>query len=933
MDCHDFTIGYEGSASVLLLSDRYSGLTWDYYLEHRTADSIIDCLKHFIHLWESTYRTKIQVFEVDNEFTTLKPKIKEFLESKHFKVEPSAPYTQAQNGFAERIGAIIKAKARAMRGRLPEELWPEIVRAAVYLYNRTPIRGKNWKSPYECFFETKPVNIHLRVYGCKSYAMTTKAKKKEERLHRLNPRAWIGYLVGYSSTNQYRIWVPFLNRVVITRDVIFDERIVFDGDSKTLEKELKALTLDDISNLVQKLSDDATLQRSTTTVFNDSLEEDEWDDSLGTEDEDQVFSEEPHESLKVGDLEGTSESQPAPQGPYTKARFELLPTPPDSPPSALMAAAFCSVEPSSGEKRDIQPWERKFLAGLSAVPTQPTSSGQARLTDRYRKQRHHAFFADTQMPTLTREQIRERLRQGIPIHIRELPSPPSPFHDYTNHPFREEFKEAELAHLASHAKSNTWDQVPTASISHNTQILDCMWVYTYKFDPNGYWIRCKARLVVRGDQQDHHYSGETYAATLAIRSFRMIATLAAHYDLEMIQYDAVNAFVNAELDEPVYMRMPHGHTIPGQTLLLKRAMYGLRKSPKLWQETFSNELKSHGFEPIPDEPCCLVKEGMIIFYYVDDFVLVFPHNLQHSAMSFTSKLMERFPLTGGDELHWFLGIEIIRDRDRRCLWLSQQTYIERIANLAESKTPCGTPMGVDHLLPFDGLATNNSIRRYQVKIGSLMYAAIITRPDIAYAVAQLARFMVNPGPKHHRAADRVLNYLRATSHLVLELGGGNSLEITSDASFADNLPDRKSTQAYTIRLFGGLVAWRSNKQDTVTTSTTEAELLALSQAARESMFVSRIMKGLSIPLANERIRIQCDNLQTIRLVTQELAKLQTQLRHVDIHNHWLRQEVFNGTIEVVYTPSKEILADGFTKPLQQNEFQLFRERLKVVARE
>jgi hypothetical protein len=561
MDCHDFTIGYEGSASVLLLSDRYSGLTWDYYLEHRTADSIIDCLKHFIHLWESTYRTKIQVFEVDNEFTTLKPKIKEFLESKHFKVEPSAPYTQAQNGFAERIGAIIKAKARAMRGRLPEELWPEIVRAAVYLYNRTPIRGKNWKSPYECFFETKPVNIHLRVYGCKSYAMTAKAKKKEERLHRLNPRAWIGYLVGYSSTNQYRIWVPFLNRVVITRDVIFDERIVFDGDSKTLEKELKALTLDDISNLVQKLSDDATLQRST------------------------------------------------------------------------------------------------------------------------------------------------------------------------------------------------------------------------------------------------------------------------------------------------------------------------------------------------------------------------------------SKLMERFPLTGGDELHWFLGIEIIRDRDRRCLWLSQQTYIERIANLAESKTPCGTPMGVDHLLPFDGLATNNSIRRYQVKIGSLMYAAIITRPDIAYAVAQLARFMVNPGLKHHRAADRVLNYLRATSHLVLELGGGNSLEITSDASFADNLPDRKSTQAYTIRLFGGLVAWRSNKQDTVTTSTTEAELLALSQAARESMFVSRIMKGLSIPLANERIRIQCDNLQTIRLVTQELAKLQTQLRHVDIHNHWLRQEVFNGTIEVVYTPSKEILADGFTKPLQQNEFQLFRERLKVVARE
>lgn len=147
------------------------------------------------------------------------------------------------------------------------------------------------------------------------------------------------------------------------------------------------------------------------------------------------------------------------------------------------------------------------------------------------------------------------------------------------------------------------------------------------------------------------------------------------------------------------------------------------------------------------------------------------------------------------------------------------------------------------------------------------------------------------------------------------------------------MPDRKSTQAYTVRLYGGLIAWRSSKQDTVTTSTTEAELLALSQAAREGMFISRIMKGLDIPVANNRIRIQCDNVQTIRLVSQEIARLQTQLRHVDIHHHWLRQEVSNGTIDVLYTPSKEILADGFTKPLQQTEFRLFRDRLKVLSRE
>lgn len=229
----------------------------------------------------------------------------------------------------------------------------------------------------------------------------------------------------------------------------------------------------------------------------------------------------------------------------------------------------------------------------------------------------------------------------------------------------------------------------------------------------------------------------------------------------------------------------------------------------------------------------------------------------------------------------------------------------------------------EELLPYEDRSSLSSIRRYQRKIGSILYAAVITRPDVAFAAARLARFNANPGPEHHAAADQVLLYLRATKALALQFGGADTFVVASDASFADNTLDRKSSQAYVMQLFGGTIGWRSNKQSTVTTSTTEAELLALAQAAKESMFISRLIKELGIQLDEQLIRIQCDNQQTIQLVNKDLNKLQTKLRHVDIHNHWLRQEAQRKSIKVEYKPTTDMIADGLTKPMSGPAFQQF----------
>ena len=160
-------------------------------------------------------------------------------------------------------------KARAMRisSNLPHDLWMEIINSAAYLYNRTPREAQGWKTLYEVFYthlpETgnpiqgshenseegsfripviikKPQLVHLQAYGCRAYAMTAEAQLKKKRKWKLDPRAYIGYLVGYDTTNIFRIWIPHKGEVISTRDVLFDEHTFFNGKSESLSQQMIA---------------------------------------------------------------------------------------------------------------------------------------------------------------------------------------------------------------------------------------------------------------------------------------------------------------------------------------------------------------------------------------------------------------------------------------------------------------------------------------------------------------------------------------------------------------------------------------------------------------------------------------------------------------------------------------------------------------------
>ena len=158
---------------------------------------------------------------------------------------------------------------------------------------------------------------------------------------------------------------------------------------------------------------------------------------------------------------------------------------------------------------------------------------------------------------------------------------------------------------------------------------------------------------------------------------------------------------------------------------------------------------------------------------------------------------------------------------------------------------------------------------------------------------KLAEFLVNPGPLHRQAADYAIAYLNGTKYLACAYGpdsGQPSFACSSDASFADDTQSRRSTEGYHFLLFGGTIDWRYTKQDTVKTSTTEAELYSLSHAAAQLYWWQRFFSQIKLDLGQE-FKLFCDNLQTVRLMLKDSPKLVTKLKHVDIQQHWLRQEV------------------------------------------
>ncbi len=403
--------------------------------------------------------------------------------------------------------------------------------------------------------------------------------------------------------------------------------------------------------------------------------------------------------------------------------------------------------------------------------------------------------------------------------------------------------------------------------------------------------------------------------------------------MELLQFDVKNAFLNASRSHdstPVTCELPDGFKKAGICVELLKALYGLRDSPQLWYEELASKLRELGLEACPEEPCLFYTKDRDVFlvFYVDDILIAFARRSEQATQHLIAGLKQAYELHDEGEVRFFLGIQVIRDREQRRIYLCHEAYIDRIASkysIEQMGTFPTTPIVAHEIPKRKDPATKQEIKLFQELIGSILYTSIMIRPDVAYAAAYLSQHLTNPSIDHIKAARQVMRHLFLTRKHALTFGASNSaqaLRIASDASFADDTFTRRSSQGYIVYLFGGPVIWKAKRQTTVTTSTTEAELLAVSETARETIALQRLFGHMKLQL-DERPTIECDNRQTIRLVLAKHERLNTRLRHVDIHNMWLKQEYAKGKFELVYTESKAMPADGLTKALAREPFESF----------
>jgi hypothetical protein len=293
--------------------------------------------------------------------------------------------------------------------------------------------------------------------------------------------------------------------------------------------------------------------------------------------------------------------------------------------------------------------------------------------------------------------------------------------------------------------------------------------------------------------------------------------LVAHYDLELYQMDVKTAFLNGDLDETVYMAQPKGFVVEGKEKLgcrLKKLIYGLKQASRQWYLKFDKTIKEFGFKENVEDNCVYAKfkNGKYVFLilYVDDILLA---SSDVSLLLETKKfLSSHFEIKDLGEARFVLEIEIHRDRLKGVLGLSQKTYIEKVLKKINMHKCSASPAPIvkgDRYGEFQCPKTQYEIDQMKMvpyAVGSLQYAQVCTRPDIAYVTGLLGRFQSNPGLEHWKLVKKILCYLQGTKGLMLTYRKTESLRIVgySDSDYAGD--DRKSTSGYVFTLAGGVIS-------------------------------------------------------------------------------------------------------------------------------
>jgi hypothetical protein len=472
----------------------------------------------------------------------------------------------------------------------------------------------------------------------------------------------------------------------------------------------------------------------------------------------------------------------------------------------------------------------------------------------------------------------------------------------------------------------------------HVKALPCRWVYKIKRDEQGRVDKYKSRVVAKGFLQRNALSGglsseDVFAPASNLSTLRVLLSLAAQKNYDAHQLDVKTAFLNGDLEEEIYMKCPPGFEVPGKVWRLKKALYGLRQAAQAWHKKLKTTLLTSGFSVSLTDPCLyMIKhQGELVYLlvHVDDCLVVGTSTGVQYAKDVLKSL---FDIKDMGPVSLFLGLDVVRDRAAHKLWLGQPRYIDSMLKqfgMADCK-PRVAPLDTGLQLDRDGEPLEADTP-YNALVGSLLYLAMCTRPDIAHAVGMLSRFVSEPRANHWQAAKSVLRYLSGTKNLgMLYADPKQQIIGYSDSDFAGDIMQRKSTGGFVFMYGGAAVAWSSKLQSIVATSTCEAELIAAARAVKEALYFGKLMAdlcGVYRPLT-----LCVDNQAAVVLLRNPSAGANSRTKHVDVCYHFARHRVAIGDVNVEFISTVHMFADIMTKQLSGPVFRTHRDNIGVFAR-
>ncbi len=502
---------------------------------------------------------------------------------------------------------------------------------------------------------------------------------------------------------------------------------------------------------------------------------------------------------------------------------------------------------------------------------------------------------------------------------------PKSYEEALASPQCEEWIAAMNEEMESLQSNGTWklEEVPAGA-----KTLPVKWIYKIKRDASGQIQRFKARLVVKGffQKEGVDYT-DVFAPVSKHATLRTLLSIVAAQDLELEQLDVKTAFLNGDLEEEIYMQQPPGYVQGGSRVAcrLLKSIYGLKQAPRAWHLKLKGVLESMGFTPCASDPSLYIKrtpEGPIyLLVYVDDILAAGKSKVL--VFKVKQELASKFDIRDLGAAAVFLGMEITRDRTARTLKLSQQaTTTELLSHysMLDAK-PRQIPMEAGlHLLPALTDEDLDSAKHlpYAELIGSLLYLAVCTRPDIAYAVHALARHMSRPSEAHWNAAKGILRYLlkNPASGLVYQPSPTSLLGYT-DSDYAGDVYTRRSTTGFVFIMHGAAVTWNSKLQVTVAVSSTEAEYMASASCVKEALWLRTLLTELNV--APGPLRILTDNQASLALLKNPLTSQRA--KHIDVQYHFAREHVLRKEVVFEYCPTANMVADCLTKAVPRPKFQ------------